>query len=105
MTKQTPSVPAGKDSQPGVGAKQQHGPKSFGVRAELPTQWVDHFKVAVRSDAPIVHMSFFADIPGMADETVEVARVISTRDRFCKLLDILARVLDHYPVANEPKPN
>ncbi|MBY0313290.1 MAG: hypothetical protein K2W85_14575 [Phycisphaerales bacterium] len=82
----SPSSPAGAELQ-------------LATNPQLPTVSIDDVRVALRSDTPLMILSFFQGIPGTEpDMRFEVFRGIVTVDHAKKIVDVLAKQLNHYPV-------
>lgn len=68
-------------------------------RADAPVLWVDAMHLQVRSEQPLATLSFEAVINTNTDEAhlLEVVRLQTTVEHVTRMLDVLARNLNHYP--------
>jgi ribosome-binding factor A len=63
----------------------------------LKTIWVDRMELVVRADIPVATMVFLTALPD--EEAQQVAcRLQTSTNHIKKIIDVLARALDHYPV-------
>lgn len=73
---------------------------------DLATCLFDNIRLAKRSDAELVIMSFFQMVPGSSDtnkERFEVFRGATTVEHCKKIIDVLAKHLNHYPKEMDAK--
>ena len=77
---------------------------TLGVRPDLPTVWFDSFRMARRSDVEIVVFSFFHKLPfEESSDQLELFRAATTTDHVRKIIDMMCRNLDYYPVKEAAK--
>ena len=77
---------------------------SLAVRGDLPTIWFDHMRIGLPDDSTkVAILSFFHSIPNTSQK-FETARLMTSQEHVCQIIDVLCRVMKHYPTAPESSP-
>lgn len=71
---------------------------TLAMRPDLTTNMFENFRISLRSDAPIVVMSFFQWPTSDTPARFEVFRGVTTVDHARRMMDAMAKIIQYYPV-------